>query len=73
MDGNYKGKFSAILHEIKMRKADFASVEYVHERRTSNMEAHGLARSSAYRDFGRHVWLAESPDFFCIPDFLGNQ
>lgn len=64
MEGEYRGKFSVILQEIKLRAADFALVEFVHERRNSNKEAHGLARSSAYSEYGRHVWLVESPDHF---------
>jgi ribonuclease HI len=67
MEGNYLGKFSVILQEIRRRAGDFASVLFVHERRSSNLEAHGLARSSAYREHGRHMWLLDSPDEFCIP------
>ena len=55
-----------------MRALDFALVDFVHERRMSNREAHGLARSSAYREYGRHVWLV-SPDFYCIPANIIDQ
>jgi ribonuclease HI len=51
LDGNYLGKFSSVLCEIRSRSRDFADVTFVHERRTANMEAHSLARSciSFYR------------------------
>ena len=40
-------KFSSIISEINSRSVDFDAVSFVHERRLSNKEAHGLARSSA--------------------------
>jgi ribonuclease HI len=67
LDDNYMGHFSSIMKEVKSRVASFAHVSFVHERRSSNTEAHGLARSSTSRDFGRHIWLAQTPDCFCIP------
>jgi hypothetical protein len=54
-DCEYKGKFSSVITEIKSRSAPFEVVFFAHERRTSNMEAHGLARSSVSLEFGRHV------------------
>ena len=67
IDGEYLGRFSSVLHEIKVRRRDFTSVEFKHEQRESNKEAHSLARSLAYLDRGRHVWLIDSPDHSCIP------
>jgi ribonuclease HI len=67
LDGIYMGKFSSVLHEIKSRSLDFAEASFVHERRASNTEAHGLARSSVSRDAGRHLWLGQTPDEICIP------
>ena len=67
LEGDYMGKFSSVIHEIKSRFRDFAEVTYVHERRESNTEAHGLARSSVSRGFGRHVWLGQIPNDICIP------
>jgi hypothetical protein len=43
---------------------------FVHERKSSYIEAHGLARSSAYREYGHHVWLLDSSDDFCIPKYI---
>ena len=70
IDGVNLGRFSSVLAEIKARRADFSSVEFRHERRLSNKEAHGLARSSAYLDTGRHTWFGHPPDLFCIPWIL---
>jgi ribonuclease HI len=73
MKGPYFGRFSSVMKEINSRSRVFAALEFVHERRSSNTEAHGLARSSVSRDTGRHVWLAQTPDESCIPMFLVVQ
>jgi hypothetical protein len=64
LDDGYLGRFSSVTREIKSRASDFAEVSFVHERRSSNVEAHSLARSSISRDAGRHVWLVHTPDEF---------
>jgi hypothetical protein len=46
-----------LFMRYSLGKADFDVVSFVHERRSSNKEAHGLARASVSRDIGRHVWL----------------
>ena len=38
---------------------DFLSVDFVHENRNSNVDAHTLARSLISFDTGRHVWFLE--------------
>jgi hypothetical protein len=55
LDDGYLGRFSSVTRENKSRASDFAEVAFVHERRSSNVEAHSLARSSISRDVGRHV------------------
>jgi ribonuclease HI len=60
------GRFSSVLHEIKARRQDFYSINFVHERRESNVEAHSLARSSASLAHGRHLWLVQTSYQFCI-------
>jgi ribonuclease HI len=61
------GRFSTILQEIETSRRDFSAVNFVHEHRSANVEAHGLARSSTSLDNGRHLWLLHTPDAFCIP------
>jgi hypothetical protein len=36
-------------------------MEFVHERREANQDAHRLARGSLFDTFGRHVWLMSPP------------
>jgi hypothetical protein len=67
LEGNYMGSFSSVISEIKSRSLHFNAISFVHEGRSSNMEAHGLARATVNHDVGRHIWLAQAPDFFCIP------
>jgi ribonuclease HI len=72
-DDGYLGRFSSVTREIKSRASDFAEVAFVHERRSSNVEAHSLACSSISRDAGPHVWLVHTPDEFCIPMLLIDE
>jgi hypothetical protein len=51
LKGDYFERFSSVVFETKSRSSDFAHVEFVHERRSSNMEAHDLARSSVSHAF----------------------
>ncbi|KQK13390.2 hypothetical protein BRADI_1g09835v3 [Brachypodium distachyon] len=46
---------SDCLEEIKQTSSCFESVSFVHERRTSNLDAHGLASASASLPVGRHT------------------
>jgi hypothetical protein len=73
LEGVNLGRFSAVLEEIKGTASDFASAKFCHESRASNFEAHSLARSSVYLNSGRHVWLMQTPDPFCIPLVLNDQ
>jgi hypothetical protein len=45
------GKFAVIVHEVKERATNFLQVTFYHERRASNIEAHGLASMSVYQKF----------------------
>jgi hypothetical protein len=73
MEGENLGRFSSVLKEIKATASDFTSVKFTYEKRSSNVEAHSLASGSAYLNIGRHVWLVQTPDPFCIPMFLNDQ
>jgi hypothetical protein len=42
---------------IKTIAAQFGSVDFVHENRRSNVDAHTIARSAIYFGFGRQGWL----------------
>lgn len=59
------GTHGPIIQEIKTRKAGFTRVEFVHEGRSSNCDAHCLARSCVNFVVGRHVWFVSPPDGVC--------
>jgi ribonuclease HI len=50
-----------VVRAIKL----FQSVEFVFERRSSNKDAHNLARGSVSSAVGRHVWFLNPPDGVC--------
>jgi ribonuclease HI len=59
------GSYSQIIKEIKARMVNFTSVNFVHEGRESNVDAHTLARHCIYMSVGRYVWLLSLPDGIC--------
>jgi ribonuclease HI len=67
MSNKNLGRYSYVLKEIQAVSSGFSSVQFVHEKRVSNVEAHSLAKSSAFFQTGRHVWLMDAPDHYCIP------
>jgi len=44
---------------------NFGKVDFVHEKRASNVDAHSLAKSSLYDAIGRHVWFLDPPYDVC--------
>ena len=60
-------KFFPILQDIKHQRRVFRAVEFIHESRKHNGEAHALAKAAASLPPGRHVWLTSVPDIICIP------
>jgi hypothetical protein len=49
--------YGQLVKEIQTRAYDFLLVNFVHENRNSNVDAHTLARSLISFDIGRHVWF----------------
>lgn len=49
--------YGAIIHEVVAHKSTFISCILSHESRTSNVEAHKLAKHALSLPVGRHVWL----------------
>jgi hypothetical protein len=60
------GRYGHIVQEIKARAVKFQQVDFVHESRRANVDAHGLARSSLSLPLGRHVWFLAPPDGVCM-------
>ena len=61
------GIYVQVTREINARKTAFRSVEFVHEHRDSNTDAHRIARSSIHAEFGQHVWFLNPHDGVCNP------
>jgi len=59
--------YSAILKEIKARSGLLQEVIFKHEGRSSNSEAHVLAKSVCNMAPGRYVWLLECPEMIHVP------
>jgi len=59
------GVYSHIVKEIKADAAAFQGMEFVHEKRESNHDAHVLARSTLFSSVGRHVWFFDPLDGVC--------
>ena len=51
------GSYGHMVQEIRARPHEFNFVDFVHEGRQSNFEAHVLARSSVYDELSRQVWF----------------
>ena len=59
--------YSQILQEVGETARLRGGVEFRHEGRRSNEEAHNLARSATSLPNGRHVWLGYRPEGLNIP------
>jgi hypothetical protein len=64
--GHGRGAYGHIVMELKARATEFQEVQFVLEGRSSNGDAHGLARGSVSRDLGRHVWFQTPPEGVCM-------
>lgn len=53
--------YGAIIHEIIEHRSNFFICNISHEFRSSNVEAHKLAKHALSLPAGRHVWLGQ-PD-----------
>jgi hypothetical protein len=66
------GRNGSIISEIRSRAATLSSCSFIHEGKTSNFEAHNLARHALSFEAGRHVWrLAPYADH--IPNIISDQ
>jgi hypothetical protein len=59
------GTHGPIIQEIKSRKDGFTTVEFVHEGRSSNFDAHCIARTYVNFLVGRYVWFVSPSDGVC--------
>ena len=68
--GEAFGPYGHIVREITTSVVNFHKVEFVHERREANQEAHMLARSALFDSCGRRVWLLNPPVGVCTQHVL---
>ena len=61
------GAYMTIIKEIYRRRSSFNSCNFFFEGRSSNTDAHNLAKHSLLLDQGRHLWLIQPHDPSCIP------
>ena len=59
--------YGAIVHEIAERSKSFTSCRISHEFRTSNVQAHKLAKHTLTLGIGRHAWLGLPGDLVFVP------
>jgi hypothetical protein len=59
------GKYSSVTREIAARFSFLQECIFAHEGRSSNCEAHNLAKYSVSLDVGRQLWL-DVPNFDSI-------
>jgi hypothetical protein len=57
--------YAHIIQEINLARSEFREVTFCHERRSSNKEAHTLARSMVNKEQGRSVWFLNPSDGLC--------
>lgn len=57
--------YGHIILEIKAAAKTFQEVQFVHERRESNFEAHSVATSALFNSVGQHVWFFGLADGIC--------
>jgi len=65
IQGPGMGEHGHIVKEIRREMTNFTKVQFIHEGRRSNVDAHNLARSSVYNAVGRFVWLLAPPPGVC--------
>jgi hypothetical protein len=59
------GPYGQVVKEVKARARDLNFVDFAHENRSTNVDAHNLARSLISFIRGRHVWLLTPPESVC--------
>jgi hypothetical protein len=64
------GQYATIVQEINIQRSDFQEASFTFEGRSSNMEAHSLARFALSLDQGRHLWLLHPHNTMSIPVIL---
>ena len=72
MKQKHLSSYGAILHEIIDHSRSFLNCNFIHEFRSSNFEAHNLAKYVLRLGVGRHVWLGHPGDLSFVPTNIGS-
>ena len=67
------GRYGRITGEIKESMTSFLKIDFVHQRREFNKEAHKLARSPIHDSVGRHVWFCNPPEDVLFDYFYSSM
>ena len=59
--------YGSVIKEIIDRSSEFHFCNIVHEFRSSNFEAHNLAKHALTLQVGRHVWLGQPGNLSFVP------
>ena len=62
-----RSSYGAIIQEVKLGVSAFISCNIVYESRSSNFEAHNLAKHALHLGPGRHVRLAHPGNLLSVP------
>ncbi|KAJ1296190.1 hypothetical protein BS78_01G280500 [Paspalum vaginatum] len=78
LGGAGMGCYGQIVREIKSTVCQFQTIDFVHEPRSSNVDAHRLARNSLYNSnawmgFKHHTRCTSSSDIAALPQLLVDQ
>jgi ribonuclease HI len=73
LKNKYAGNYSLIIDEVKATARSMSVVQFRHENRASNTEAHRLARSVVSFSSGRRVWFVQPPEGLCIVSSILNE
>jgi hypothetical protein len=68
-----KGKYAAIINEVKSRTTSFLSCSFIHEFRASNFEEHNLAKHALSLEIGHHMWLNDPYSVILPVNITENQ
>ena len=62
-----RSSYGATIQEVKLGVSAFISCNIVYESRSSNFEAHNLAKHALKFAPGRHLWLGQPGKLTTVP------
>ena len=59
--------YGSVIREIELQASSFISCNVVHQSRSSNYDAHNLAKHALTLNVDRHVWLGQCEGILFVP------